>query len=375
MSSQAQTPPEREAVILSAARTPNGRLMGALSSFSAADLGAAAIREAVSRAGIDPASVDEVLMGQVVQAGSGQAPARQAGIHGGLPGSVGATTINKICGSGLKTVMIAANAIRAGEGDLFVAGGMESMSQAPFLAPAMRGGTRYGHTELLDANITDGLWCSFENWMMGEAGEHIAEEFHVSREDMDQFALLSHQKAIAAIDAGRFKAEIVPLTIKSRKGDIIVDTDEPPRRDTSLEVLAKLPPVFKSDGRITAGNAPGLNDGAAALVVASRAKADELGLQPLARIVAYGQAAVEPRRIFVAPARVIPIVLEKADWDLEEVDLVELNEAFAAQVIANGREMIQSGHGWNWAKVNANGGAVALGHPIGCSGARILVTL
>lgn len=362
-------------VILSAVRTPIGRLMGVLSSLSAPLLGAVAVREAVQRAGIAPASIDEVLMGQVVQAGSGQAPARQAAIHGGVPANVGAVTINKVCGSGLKTVMIAANAIRAGDGDLFLTGGMESMSNAPFLVRDVRGGRKYGHAQLLDSNIADGLWCSFENWMMGEAGESIAEEFEVSRAEMDEFALESHRKAIEAIDDGRFKEEITPVEIKQRKQTSLIDTDEAPRRDTSLEALSELPPVFRSDGRITAGNAPGLNDGAAALVVASRAKAEALGIKPLARIVAYGQAAVEPSRIFTAPAKAMPIVLERSGWRLDDVDLIEINEAFAAQVIANGRDMAQQGHHWDWGKVNVNGGAVALGHPIGCSGARVLVTL
>lgn len=366
---------QREPVILSAARTPTGRLMGVLAPLSAPQLGAIVVREAVTRAGIDPGTVDEVIMGQVVQAGSGQAPARQAAIHGGVPPHVGAITINKICGSGLKAVMMAANAIKAGDGDLYVAGGMESMSQAPFLGVGMRSGHRYGHVQMLDANVTDGLWCSFENWMMGEGGEFVAEKFEVTREEMDQFALESHQKAIAAIDAGRFKKEIVPLEIKQKKQVVVVDTDEPPRRDTSREALAKLPPAFRPDGRITAGNAPGLNDGAAAVVVASRARADELSIRPLARVVAYGQAAVEPKWIFTAPAKAMPIVLERAGWSLDDVDLVEINEAFAAQVLSNGRDMEQQGHNWNWDKVNVNGGAIALGHPIGCSGARVLVTL
>lgn len=369
------TKSKQDVVILGAARTPIGRLMGALSAVSATGLGAAAVREAVARAGIPADRVDEVLMGQVVQAGAGQAPARQAALHGGLPSSVSATTINKICGSGLKTVMIASSAVRAGDGSLYVAGGMESMSQAPYLASKMRAGSKYGHVEFLDANIVDGLWCTFEDWMMGEAGEFIADEFNVTRDDMDQFALKSHQKAISAIEQGNFKAEIVPVTIPSRKGDIVVDTDESPRADTSLEALGRLRPAFTADGKITAGNAPGLNDGGAALVIASRALADELGLKPMARIVAYGQAAVEPRAIFSAPAKAMPVVLSKAGWSMDDVDLVELNEAFAAQVISNGREMEQSGHAWDWDKVNVNGGAVALGHPIGCSGARILVTL
>lgn len=366
---------KREAVILSGARTPIGKLMGALASVSATELGAVAVRAAIERAGIDPAGVNEVFMGQVVQAGAGQAPARQAAIRAGLPDTVGATTINKVCGSGLKAVMLAASAIRAGDGEVYVAGGMESMSQAPYLVPKMRAGSRYGHVELLDANITDGLWCSFQNWMMGEAGELIADEFEVTREHMDHFALESHRKAIAAIDSGAFKEEIVPVEIRDRKGVTVVDTDEGPRRDTSLEALAALRPAFKPEGKITAGNAPGLNDGAAALVVVSRAKAEEMGLKPLARIVSYAQAAVEPKWLFSAPAKAMPLALERAGWSLADVDLIELNEAFAAQVLANGRDMQQQGHPWDWSKVNVNGGAVALGHPIGCSGARVLVTL
>lgn len=366
---------QRDAVIVSGARTPIGKMMGVLASLSATDLGAAAIRAAVERASLDPALVDEVLMGQVVQAGAGQAPARQAAIHGGVPTTVGATTINKVCGSGLKTVMLASTAIRAGDGDVFVAGGMESMSQAPFLVPDMRGGHRFGNTEMIDANIHDGLWCAFEHWMMGEAGEFIAEEFEVTREQMDQFALESHQKALRAMDDGSFEAEITPVVVKGRRGETVISRDEAPRPDTSLEALAALPPVFREGGRITAGNAPGLNDGAAALVVTSRERAEALGLTPLARIVAQAQAAVEPLRIFTAPAQAMPRALQRAGWALDDVDLIELNEAFAAQVLANGRDMQQQDFDWDWDKVNVNGGAVALGHPVGCSGARVLVTL
>jgi acetyl-CoA C-acetyltransferase len=369
-------PNRPEAVILSGVRTPIGRLQGTLAPLSATQLGVIAIREAVTRAGIDPATVDEVLMGQVVQAGAGQAPARQAAIHAGLPETTGATTINKVCGSGLKAVMLATTTIHAGEGDVYVTGGMESMSQAPHLITGMRSGTKFGHSQLIDANIQDGLWCSFEGWMMGEAGEHVAEAFGVTREQMDQYALESHHKAIAAADEGRFTEEIVPVTIEGRRGaQIIIERDEAPRRDTSLEALAALPPAFRPDGRITAGNAPGLNDGAAALVVTSRRAAESQGLQPLARIVAQAQAAVAPREIFTAPARAMPVALDRAGWSLDDVDLIELNEAFAAQVLANGRDMQAQGYAWDWSKVNVNGGAVALGHPIGASGARVLVTL
>ncbi|HOA23414.1 MAG TPA: acetyl-CoA C-acetyltransferase [Aggregatilineales bacterium] len=375
MSGRGETNGRQDVVILSGARTPIGRILGALASQPATALGAAAVRAAIERAGIDPALVDEVIMGQVVQAGAGQAPARQAALGAGLPETVSATTINKVCGSGLKAVMMAATAIRAGEGDIFVAGGMESMSQAPYLVPNMRSGHKFGHTELVDANIRDGLWCSFEHWMMGEAGEVVADEFEVTREQMDRFALESHQKAVRAMDAGAFEREITPVVIQGRQGETVVMQDEGPRRDTSLESLAKLRPAFRPDGRITAGNAPGLNDGAAALVLASRERAEALGLKPIARIVAQGQAAVEPRRIFTAPAKAMPIVLERAGWTLDDVDLIELNEAFAAQVIANARDMEQQGHRWDWSKVNVNGGAIALGHPVGCSGARVLVTL
>ena len=362
-------------VILSAVRTPMGRFRGALAPLPAVKLGAAVVREAVARAGLpDLAAIDEVVMGNVVTAGEGQNPARQAAIFGGLPATVGAFTVNKVCGSGLKAVMLAAQAVKAGDGRLFVAGGMESMSNAPFLLWGRRGELRYGHSQLTDALLKDGLWCPFEDWHMGGAAEFIAEQFGITRQELDEFAYASHQKAIAAMDAGKFKAEIVPLEVPGRKGKItVVDTDETPRRDTSLEVLAKLRPAFKPDGIVTAGNSPGLNDGAAALVVASQAYADAIGAQPLARIVAYGYAAVEPKWIFSAPAKAIPKVLEKAGWTLDDVDLIELNEAFAAQALANGKELADLG--WDWSKVNVHGGAIALGHPIGASGARILTTL
>jgi len=366
---------QSQPVILSGARTPIGKLMGGLASLSAPQLGAIAIREAVARAGIDPATVDEAIMGQVVQAGAGQAPARQAAVQGGLPGTVGATTVNKVCGSGLKAVMMAANAIKAGDGALYVAGGMESMSQAPHLVREMRAGNRFGDVKLLDANIQDALWCSLEHWMMGDAAEFIAQEFEVRRAEMDEFAYHSHQKAVAAIDAGRFRDEIVPVEVQQKGKTARVETDEGPRRDTSIAALGALRPAFGEDGSITAGNAPGLNDGAAALVVASRARADELGIRPLARIVAYGQAAVDPHWLFSAPAKAIPIVVKKAGWTLDQVDLVEVNEAFAAQTLANARDLTRQGFNWDWNKVNVNGGAIALGHPVGCSGARVLVTL
>jgi acetyl-CoA C-acetyltransferase len=364
-----------DAVILSAFRTPVGRFQGALASVHAAQLGATAVRAAVEQIeGLDPAEIDEVLMGNVVSAGLGQNIARQCAIFGGIPASVGATTVNKVCGSGLKTVTLAAQAIRLGDGDLFVAGGVESMSRTPYLVDSKQNQLRFGNAVLRDSLLVDGLWCPFEDWGMGEAAEYIANQYEVTREAMDRYALESHQKAIAAIDDGRFQAEIAPVTILGRKGqETIVDTDEGPRRDTSLAALQKLPPAFKKDGRVTAGNAPSLNDGAAALVIASRRKAEALGHQPLARVVGYAQTAVEPKIIFDAPARVIPQLLEKVGWTLTDVDLIELNEAFAAQILANGYALAD--RGWEWGKVNVNGGAIALGHPLGATGAKILSTL
>jgi acetyl-CoA C-acetyltransferase len=366
---------QHEAVILSAVRTPSGKFQGSLSGIPAPRLGALVVEAAVKRVGIkNPSEIDEVFMGNVVSAGLGQNPARQAAIFGGLPEEVGATTVNKVCGSGLKAVMLAAQSIRAGDGDLFVAGGMESMSRAPYLIDGRTGALRYGHAQLTDALLHDGLWDPFENWGMGNAAEFIAEEYEVTRQAMDEFALSSHQKAAAASDEGRFKDEILPVELGGRKGQVtIFDTDETPRRDTSLEVLAKLQPAFQADGKVTAGNAPGLNDGAAAVVVASRSKAEELGLRPMARIVGYAQSAVAPKYLFDAPAKAMPRLLEKLGWTLADVDLIELNEAFAAQVLANGYALADQG--WDWEKVNVNGGAIALGHPIGASGARVLTTL
>ena len=366
---------EIQPVILSAARTPIGKFQGALSGIPAPRLGAIAIRAAVERANLQKMDeIDEVLMGNVVQAGVGQAPARQAAIFAGLPASVSATTFNKVCGSGLKAVMSAAQAIRAGDGLLFVAGGMESMSRAPYLVPGRNGEMRYGHVEMKDALLQDGLWDPFENWGMGNAADFIAQEFEVSRAAMDQFSLESHQKAVSAMDAGRFKAEIVPIEIPGRKGEVsLVETDEGPRRDASLEGLSKLKPAFGADGKVTAGNASSLNDGAAAVVIASRAYAQSRELVPIARIVAYGQAGVEPKYLFGAPAIAIPKVLARSGWKITDVDLFELNEAFAAQVLANGYAL--SAIGWDWSKVNVNGGGISLGHPIGASGARILATL
>ncbi len=365
---------EKQAVILSAVRTPSGRFQGSLGGFSAPKLGSFVIKAAVERAGIDPADIDEAFMGNVVSAGLGQAPARQAVIGAGLPSSVGATALNKVCGSGLKAAMLAATAIKAGEGQLFVAGGFESMSRAPYLVQGRSGEMRFGHLQLTDALLNDGLWCALENWGMGNAAEFIAEAYGVTREAMDEFAYNSHRKAIAAIDNGKFKAEIVPVEIPGRKGEVtIFDTDEAPRRDTTLEGLAKLKPAFVKDGKVTAGNAPGLNDGAAAVVVASRDYAEKHGHKPLAYIIGYAQYADEPKYLFRAPAKAIPLLLQKIGWRLADADLVELNEAFAAQVLADGYALKDMG--WDWNKVNVHGGAVALGHPIGASGARVLTTL
>ena len=364
-----------QAVILSAVRTPIGRMQGALSSLSAAELGAAAVQAALSRANLpDLAAVDEVYMGNVVSAGLGQNIARQCALRGGLPSSVGATTINKVCGASLKAVMLAAQAIRAGDGRLYVAGGVESMSRAPHLVDGRLNQLRYGSTTLRDALVVDGLWCAFEDWGMGNAAEFIATEYEVTREAMDRYALASHQKAISAAANGKFNAEIAPISITDRKGRVTVVTeDESPRHDTSFDLLSKLRPAFSKDGRVTAGNAPGLNDAASALVVASLETAVAVGTQPLARIVGYAQAAVEPKRIFAAPALAIPRLLEKIGWTLADVDLIELNEAFAAQILANGYALVEAG--WEWDKVNVNGGAIALGHPLGATGARVLTTL
>jgi acetyl-CoA C-acetyltransferase len=365
----------RDPVIVGAARTPIGKLLGALSPLPAPQLGAVAIREAIRRAGVDPAHIDEVIMGEVVQAGSGMAPARQAAVAAGIPVEVGAVTVNKVCGSGLKAVMLAAQAVKAGDADVVVAGGMESMSNAPHLI-RLRAGMRYGHLQAEDSLIADGLRCPFNQVLMGELAEFIADQFEVTREEMDAFALESHRKAVAAIDAGRFRAEIVSVEVPDGKGGTrVVDTDEGPRRDTSMEALARLKPAFRPNGRVTAGNSPGLNDGAAAVVVMSRAKAEALGIPPLARIVGYAQAAVDPQWLFYAPAKAIPRLLERVGWRWEEVDLIEINEAFAAQVLADARAMERQGYRWDWSRVNVNGGAIALGHPVGASGARILVTL
>lgn len=361
----------RDVVIVGAARTPIGRFQGSLASVPATELGGTAIRAAVERPGIDPSSVDEVLMGHVIQAGAGQAPARQAALKAGLPATVGATTINKVCGSGLKAVMLGAQAIRVGDANIIVAGGMENMTLGPYLLPQARSGYRLGHAQMLDATVHDGLWCAVQDWHMGMAAEFIAAQCEVTREEQDEFALRSHQRAIAAIDAGRFKDEIVPVEIPQRKGPpAVFDTDEAPRRDTSLDALARLRPAFKNDGTVTAGNAPGITDGGAAVVLMAAEVARAHGIEPLARISGYAQAAVEPRWLFIAPVHAVRRLMERAGGKVDDYELVEINEAFAVQALADGNEL-----GWDWERVNVNGGAIALGHPIGASGARVLVTL
>ncbi|MGD9100575.1 MAG: acetyl-CoA C-acetyltransferase [Anaerolineae bacterium] len=361
-------------VIVAATRTAIGSFGGTLSKLSASDLGAVAIKGVVERAGIDPGAVNEVLMGCVVPAGQGQAPARQAAIKAGIPATVGAVTVNKVCGSGLETVMLAASMVKAGDGDLYVTGGMENMNLAPYLLQQGRTGYRLGHGELLDAVVHDGLWCPFEDQHMGLAAEWVAQEYEISRQEQDQFALGSQEKAVAAIEAGRFKDEIVPLTVPQRKGDpITFDTDECPRKGLALENLSRLKPVFKKDGTVTPGNASAITDGAAAVLVMSLALAEDSGLEPLARIEGYVYAAVEPLKIFTAPIFALRKLLKKTGTTLADYDLIELNEAFAAQCLADGKAL--AGEGWDWDKVNVNGGASALGHPIGCSGARVLVTL
>lgn len=360
-----------DAVIVSAVRTPIGKFNGSLAPLSAPDLGAVAIRAAVERSAIDPSAIDEVLIGNVVQAGQGQAPARQAAIKAGIPPSVGATTVNKICGSGLKTVMLAADMITAGQGNVFVAGGMESMNSGPYLLPKARFGYRLGNGRLVDAMVHDGLWCSFEDQHMGNAAEWIAREYELTRQELDEYAYQSHVKAVRAIDEGYFDDEIVPVEVPRRKTKAsLFAVDESPRRETSLDALASLRPAFQPDGLITAGNSPGITDGAAATVVTSSAMADELGLSPLARITAHSQAAVEPLKVFTAPIFAVRKLLAQTDTSVEDYDLFELNEAFAAQMVADIRALDLPPE-----RVNVHGGAIALGHPIGCSGTRVLVTL
>jgi acetyl-CoA C-acetyltransferase len=361
----------REAVIVSAVRLPTGKFLGTLKDFQAPQLGAMVVREAVRRAGIDPASVDECIMGNVVSAGAGQAPARQAALKGGLADTVAALTINKVCGSGLKAVMLAHQGIQTSDIDIAVAGGMESMSSCPYLLPRVREGLRMGNSTVVDSMILDGLWCPFEGWHMGNAGECVADAYKVSREQQDAFSVESHQKAAAAHAAGKFRDEMLAVPIPQKKGEpVLFDRDESVRPDTTTESLRALKPAFKKDGTVTAGNAPPVNDGAAALVVMSAERAAELGLTPMARIVAQATSGIQPRMLLMTPVEATRKVLKKANWRLDEVDLFELNEAFAVQAVAVGHEL-----GMDMARVNVNGGAVALGHAIGSSGARILTTL
>ena len=361
----------REAFIISAARTPTGKFQGALKSFSAPELGALVVAESVRRAGVRPEDVDEVIMGNVIQAGVGQNPARQAALKGGIPFGVSAVTINKVCGSGLKAVMMASQSVQLGDAEIVVAGGMESMSNAPYLLPKAREGYRLGNGTLVDAMIHDGLWCAFENYHMGNTGEVVAQRYNVTRGEQDEYALNSHRKALAAIKAGRFKDEILPVEIPQKKGaPVSFDTDESVREDTSLDALGKLKPAFIKEGSVTAGNAPGVNDGASALVVTSEARARELGVEPLARIAAQATSGIQPELVMMAPVEAIRKVLRKAGWSLNEVDLIELNEAFSVQAVAITREL-----GLDPEKVNVNGGAVALGHAIGQSGSRLLTTM
>ena len=361
----------KPAVIVSAVRTPVGKLLGALKSFKATDLGAIVVREAVKRAGVKPEDVDEVIMGCVIQAGLGQNPARQAALRGGLPDTVSAVTVNKVCGSGLKAVMMAAQGVQLGDTEMVVAGGMESMSNAPYLLPKAREGYRLGNGKILDSVIQDGLWCAFDDHHMGCTSEVVSERFHVSRAEQDEYAVNSHRKAVAAIKAGKFKDEIVPVEIPQKKGaPVVVDTDEPVREDTTLEGLGKLKPAFKEGGTVTAGNAPGVNDGASAVVVTSAARARALGVEPLARIVAQATSGTEPKLVMMAPVEAIKKLIKKTGWSLPDVDLIELNEAFAVQAVAITRELNLDPE-----KINVNGGAVALGHAIGQSGSRILTTM
>jgi acetyl-CoA C-acetyltransferase len=365
-------PELNEAVIISAARTPVGKFLGSLKGFSATELGAIVVRESVKRAGVKPEDVDEVIMGCVIQAGLGQNPARQAALNGGLPSTVSAVTVNKVCGSGLKAVMMAAQGVQLGDTEIVVAGGMESMSNAPYLIPKAREGYRLGNGELVDSMINDGLWCAFENYHMGCTGEVVAEDYSISRAQQDEFAVNSHRKAAAAIKEGKFKDEIVPVEIKQKKGPALMfDTDETVREVTTAEVLGKLKPAFKSEGgTVTAGNAPGVNDGASAVVVTSLRRARELGVEPMARIVAQAVSGVEPRMVMMAPVEAVRKLLKKTGWSGSEVDLVELNEAFSVAALAVTREL-----GLDPEKVNVNGGAVALGHAIGQSGSRLLTSV
>ncbi len=362
-----------DAVILSGCRTPVGKFQGSLSDFTAPQLGAMVVREAVKRAGIDPAHIDECIMGNVVSAGLGQNPARQAAIFGGLSPETGAMTINKVCGSGLKSVALAAQSVQTGNSSIVVAGGMESMTNAPYLLPQARKGYRLGNAQVVDSMVHDGLWDIYNDYHMGITGENVAENYNISREEQDEFAVTSHRKAVSAIKECRFKSQIVPVEIPAKKkgaAPTIFDKDESPREDATIEVLRGLKPAFKKDGTVTAGNAPGVNDGAAAVVVTSAQLAKELGAKPLVRIVAQATSGVEPKWVMMAPVGAVRKIWEKTGWKNEDVDLYELNEAFSVQALGVMREL-----GLNPEKVNVNGGAVAIGHPIGASGARVLVTL
>ena len=366
-------PALEEVVIISGVRIPVGKFQGSLSDFSATQLGAMVVREAVRRANLDPKQVDECIMGNVVSAGLGQNPARQAALFGGLPPEVGAMTINKVCGSGLKSVALAAQAIQTANSQIVVAGGMESMTNAPYLLPQARKGYRLGNAQIVDSMVNDGLWDVYNNYHMGNTGENVAEKYHVTREEQDEYALNSHRKAVAAIKECRFKSQILPVEIPAKKKGaptVIFDKDEGPREDTTIEALRSLKPAFKKDGTVTAGNAPGVNDGAAALVVTSARRARELGAKPMVRIVAQTTSGVDPKWVMMAPVDAIRQIWKKTGWKNEEVDLYELNEAFSVQSVAIIRELQLDPD-----KVNVNGGAVAIGHPIGASGARVLVTL
>ncbi|UCG88805.1 MAG: acetyl-CoA C-acetyltransferase [Gemmatimonadota bacterium] len=365
MSSKDNTP-----VIVSAARTPVGRFLGGLSPLKAPELGAVAVREAVSRAGVALDSVDEVILGIVVQGGVGQAPARQAAVKAGIPAAVPSFAVNKVCGSGLKAVMLAAQAIKAGDANCIVAGGMESMSNAPHYIFGTRGGFKYGNQTLVDGLQFDGLWCSFGDNVMGAYAEYTAEKAAVTRQQQDEYALNSHKKAVKAMEDGKFAAEIVPVEIQGRKGTTVIEKDEGPRADTSLEALGKLRPAFQKDGTVTAGNAPGLNDGASALVVTSQGFAAANGLKVLAHITGYATGGTEPKDLFFAPIVAVEALMKQSGTDIGAYDLIEANEAFSVQALADGKAL-----GWDWDRVNVHGGAVALGHPIGASGARILTTL
>src|SRR2546425_7479089 len=362
-----------DVVIISACRTPVGKFQGSLSDLSAPQIGAIVVREAVLRAKLDPKQVDECIMGNVVSAGLGQNPARQAAIFGGLPPEVGAMTVNKVCGSGLKAVGLAAQALKTGDSLIVVAGGMESMTNAPYLLPQARKGYRLGNAQIIDSMVHDGLWDIYNNYHMGITGENVAEKYGIKREEQDEFALNSHRKALAAIRECRFKSQVVPVEIPAKKKynpPVLFVKDESPREDTSIEPLRSLKPAFKKDGTVTAGNAPGVNDGAAALVVTSAQRAKELGVQPMVRIVAQATSGIDPKWVMMAPVDAVRQIWEKTGWKNEDVDLYELNEAFSVQALGVMREL-----GLNPEKVNVNGGAVAIGHPIGASGARVLVTL